>query len=73
MTPSEKAPTSSTPKAPKVVYRHNVAKGVHEVGVKIGKLFIPFASHDDARFAQLEENAQNLADDNDNADDEDES
>lgn len=54
-----------SPSAPKIEYRHNVAAGRHEIGVKSGKLFVPFAVLDDAVFAQLEENAENLAAEND--------
>ncbi len=50
-----------TPKAPTIEYRHNVADGRHELGVKLGKVFVAFATLSDAYFAQLVENAQNRA------------
>ncbi len=46
---------------PSIEYRHNVAKGQHEIGVKVGKVFVPFATVSDAYFAQLYENAENIA------------
>jgi hypothetical protein len=52
---------------PKIEYRHNVAAGRHEIGVKAGKTFVPFATLSEAYFAQLAENAEALASaDNDN-------
>jgi hypothetical protein len=51
--------------APKIEYRHNVAAGRHEIGVKSGKVFVPFATLSDAYFDQLAENAQASAGDND--------
>jgi hypothetical protein len=53
-------------KAPKVEYRHNVAAGRHEIGVRSGKSFVSFATVDDAVFAQRIENAENVGDNNDN-------
>ena len=47
--------------APKIEYRHNVAKAQHEIGVRAGKYFVPFATLDDAVFAQRLENAENVA------------
>jgi hypothetical protein len=44
---------------PQVSYRHNVADGRHEIGVKIDKLFVPFAALEDARFAQVSERETN--------------
>ncbi len=46
---------------PSIEYRHNVAKGQHEIGVKVEKVFVAFATVSDAYFAQLYENAQNIA------------
>ena len=51
----------STPSAPKIEYRHNVAKAQHEIGVRVGKVFVPFATHSDAYFGQLVENFENTA------------
>lgn len=61
-----------TAKAPSIEYRHNVARGEHEIGVRAGGLFVAFAAVSDARYEQLVENAQNLADatDDDNGEDE---
>lgn len=42
--------------APTVAYRHNVARARHEIGVYVDGLFVPFATLDDARVAQLVEN-----------------
>lgn len=50
---------AETKGAPQVSYRHNVVDGRHEIGVKFGKLFVPFAALDDARFAQVSEREQN--------------
>jgi hypothetical protein len=50
---------------PTLAYRHNVADGRHEVGVKVGKLFVPFSTLSDATFAQLVENAENRAETDD--------
>ena len=44
---------------PSVTYRHNVADGVHEIGVTIDGAFVAFASRSDAYAAQLVENAKN--------------
>ena len=52
--------------APKIEYRHNVAKAQHEIGVRAGKLFVPFASLDDAVFAQRLEHAENSSDNDEN-------
>lgn len=46
-------------RTPTVTYRHNVADGRHEIGVKVDKLFVPFAVLEDARFAQVSEREQN--------------
>lgn len=61
-----------TAKAPSIEYRHNVARGEHEIGVRANGLFVAFASQSDARYAQLVENAQNLknAADDENGEDE---
>lgn len=48
-----------TPRAPSVSYRHNVLDGRHEIGVKFGKLFIPFAALEDAAYAQVFERETN--------------
>lgn len=61
-----------TPSKPSIEYRHNVARTRHEIGVKIGKVFVPFATLDDARYAQLAENADNTTEatsDDEGADD----
>ncbi len=50
-----------TPQGPAIEYRHNVAAERHEIGVRVGKLFVPFATLSDAYFAQLAENAANRA------------
>lgn len=55
---------------PVIEYRHNVAKGQHEVGVKSGKVFVPFATLSDAYFDQLAENAEALVGEGDNDDEE---
>lgn len=47
--------------SPKIEYRHNVAAARHEIGVKAGKVFVPFATLSDAYFDQLAENAQALS------------
>ncbi len=55
--------------APKVEYRHNVAAGRHEIGVRSGKSFVAFATVDDAVYGQRIENAENTTDnDNDGED-----
>jgi hypothetical protein len=46
---------------PKIEYRHNVAKEQHEIGVKTGKTFVPFSTVSDAYYAQLSENAKQIA------------
>jgi hypothetical protein len=51
----------TTPATPKIEYRHNVAAGRHEIGVKSGRVFVAFATVDDAVYAQLAENAENRA------------
>lgn len=51
----------SSSSRPTVTYRHNPARGRHEIGVKIGGTFVPFATLDDARYAQLEENEKATA------------
>ena len=57
---------------PTIEYRHNVAKSQHEIGVRAGKLFVPFAVVPDSRYAQLIENAENslATSEGDNGDDE---
>lgn len=61
------------PSAPKIEYRHNVARGEHEIGVRVGKHFVAFVQLPNAAFAQGLENAQNVSDedasDDDNGDD----
>jgi hypothetical protein len=47
---------------PTVTYRHNVARGRHELGVKVNGSFVPFATLDDARVAQLVENEGSTVD-----------
>lgn len=51
---------------PKIEYRHNVAAGRHEIGVRSGKSFVAFATVDDAVFAQRIENAENVGATDDN-------
>ncbi len=56
-----------TPKTdvPTVEYRHHVARGEHQLGVRIGGVFVAFATLSDARVAQLVENEQaNVSADN---------
>lgn len=48
-------------KAPSVSYRHNVARGEHEIGVSVQGYFVPFVQLPDAAFEQGLENAQNVA------------
>ncbi len=50
-----------TPQAPRVEYVHNISRGEHQIGVRAGGYFVPFAVLSDAYYAQLEEHAQNLA------------
>lgn len=53
---------------PKVAYRQG-AEGRHEIGVQDGKLFVPFATLDAARYQQLADNEADKAgggDDDDN-------
>ncbi len=50
-----------TPKAPAIEYVHNVSRAEHQIGVRAGGYFVPFAVLSDARYAQLVENAQNRA------------
>jgi hypothetical protein len=50
-----------TPQAPKIEYRHNVAAARHEIGVKAGKVFVPFATISDAYYEQLAENSEQVA------------
>ena len=52
------APKTSTPS---IEYRHNVAKGQHEIGVRAGGVFVAFATLSDAYYGQLVENAQSIA------------
>lgn len=49
------------PSAPTVEYVHHVARGEHQLGVRIGGVFVPFASLSDARVAQLVEHAVGAA------------
>lgn len=44
---------------PQVSYRHNVLDGRHEIGVKFGKLFVPFAALEDAAYDQVSERETN--------------
>lgn len=55
---------------PKIEYRHNVAAGRHEIGVKAGKVFVPFATLSDAYYDQLAENASNVVAGDDEGDEE---
>ena len=55
--------------APKVEYRHNVAVGQHELGVRAGKLFVPFATLDNAVFDQRLEHAENVGENDENGED----
>lgn len=47
--------------APKVAYRHHVARAEHQIGVVLKDGFVPFATLSDARFEQLVENSRNEA------------
>lgn len=49
---------------PKVEYRHNVAAGKHEIGVRSGKAFVPFVTVDNPVFDQRIENAENQGETN---------
>lgn len=52
----------STPSAPKIEYRHNVAREEHEIGVRQGKHFVAFASIPDAAFDAAVERSENTVD-----------
>jgi hypothetical protein len=58
-TPAAEKPKGSA--GPKIEYRHNIARGEHEIGVRANGLFVSFVSLSDARHAQLVENAANIA------------
>lgn len=55
----------STPSAPKITYRHNVGRGEHEIGVKVGKHFVPFVQVSDAEYASALERSENIAESGD--------
>lgn len=57
---------------PSIEYRHNVAAGRHEIGVRKGKTFVAFATVDDAYYAQLVEHAETTAETDDDGEEEDE-
>jgi hypothetical protein len=59
-----------TPKAPSIEYRHNVAAARHEIGVKVGKVFVPFATLSDAYYEQLAENSAQFAESEDGEEEE---
>ncbi len=52
--------TTAKASAPRIEYRHNVAKAQHEIGVRAGGVFVPFATVSDAYYGQLAENAASI-------------
>lgn len=51
--------------APKVAYRHHVARGEHQLGVVLEGTFVPFAVLSNAYVAQLTENEHAAAGESD--------